>query len=99
MPQPTRETVAHHTGASDLDDARARAAKLDLSEAAPLIDQPALMITGRHDRLIPWEQTKRQADEAPCGEFVLYEEGNHVCSNLPYRYRPLTADWLREKLG
>jgi pimeloyl-ACP methyl ester carboxylesterase len=99
MPRPTRETVAHHVGATDEEEARAKAGELNLYEAAALLDRPYLAITGRHDRLIPWEQTKRQADEAPAGEFVLYEDGNHVCNNLPYLYRPLTADWLREKLG
>ena len=99
MPQPTRETVRHHIGAATEEEARAKAAELNLYDAAPRLDRPYLAITGRHDRLIPWEQTKRQADEAPGGEFVLYEDGNHVCNNLPYLYRPLTADWLREKLG
>jgi len=99
MPRPTRETVTHHVGAASEEEARARAAELNLYEAAPLLDRPYLAITGRLDRLIPWEQTKRQADEAPAGEFVLYDAGNHVCNNLPYLYRPLTADWLREKLG
>jgi 2,6-dihydroxypseudooxynicotine hydrolase len=99
MPQPTRETVQHHTGAADLDEARARASRLDLAEAAKLIDQPLLMITGRLDRLIPWEQTKKIVDEAPNAEFVMWDEGNHVCNNIPYKYRPLTADWLAEKLS
>jgi 2,6-dihydroxypseudooxynicotine hydrolase len=99
MPQPTREAVRHHVGAGDEVGARAKAAELNLYDAAPRLDRPYLAITGRHDRLIPWEQTKRQADEAPGGEFVLYEDGNHVCNNLPYLYRPLSADWLREKLG
>jgi 2,6-dihydroxypseudooxynicotine hydrolase len=99
LPQQTRETVAHHTGATSEEETRARASELNLREAAPLIDQPFLAITGRLDRLIPWEQTKRQADEAPNGEFVLYDEGNHVCNNVGYKYRPLTADWLKEKLG
>ncbi|MHB8470449.1 MAG: alpha/beta hydrolase family protein [Gaiellaceae bacterium] len=98
MPLQTRETVVHHTGAADEAEGRAKAAELNLYEAAALIDQPFLAIAGRQDRLIPWEQTKRQADEAPGGELVLFEDGNHVCNNLPYRYRPLTADWLRERL-
>jgi 2,6-dihydroxypseudooxynicotine hydrolase len=99
MPRPTREAFQHHVGASSEDEAHVKAAGLNLYDAAPLLEQPYLAITGRHDRLIPWEQTKRQADEAPGGEFILYEEGNHVCNNLPYLYRPLAADWLREKLG
>jgi pimeloyl-ACP methyl ester carboxylesterase len=98
MPGPTRDTVMHHTGASNLDETRERAMQLTLAEAAPLLDQPALMITGKLDRLIPWEQTKKIADTAPNAEFVMWDEGNHVCNNIPYKYRPLTADWLQEKL-
>ena len=72
---------------------------LNLYDAAKLIDQPFLSITGRNDRLIPWEQSQRQAEEARGGEFVLYDDGNHVCNNIPWKYRPLTADWLKEKLA
>ena len=99
MPGPTRDTVMHHTGAADLDETRAKASELDLSEAAPLIDQPLLVITGKLDRLIPWAQTKKIADTAPNGEFVMWDEGNHVCNNIPYKYRPLTGDWLAEHLA
>jgi dipeptidyl aminopeptidase/acylaminoacyl peptidase len=99
LPQPTRETVQHHTGAADEDEARERASELNLYDAARLIDQPLLVITGKLDRLIPWEQTERIATEARDAEFVLYEDGNHVCNNIPYKYRPLAADWLKEKFG
>jgi 2,6-dihydroxypseudooxynicotine hydrolase len=99
MPQPTRETVAHHTGAANLEEAREKAGQLTLIDAAARIDQPLLIVTGRHDRLIPWEQSQRIAEVAPNGTFVLYEEGNHVCNNIPYKYRPLTADWLKEQLA
>jgi 2,6-dihydroxypseudooxynicotine hydrolase len=99
MPKPTRETVAHHTGAASLDEAREKAAALDLADAAPRIDQPMLVITGKLDRLIPWQQSERIATAAPNAEWVLFEEGNHVCNNIPYKYRPLTADWLAEHLA
>ena len=99
MPQQTRETVCHHTGASSMEEGREKAGELNLYDAAKLIDQPFLSITGRNDRLIPWEQSQRQAEEAPGGEFVLYDDGNHVCNNIPWKYRPLTADWLKEKLA
>jgi hypothetical protein len=29
----------------------------------------------------------------------MFDEGNHVCNNIPYKYRPLTADWLKEQLS
>ena len=63
------------------------------------IKQPCLVVTGRRDRVIPWEQTKRIADATPVVEFVLFEGGTHVCNNMPFKYRPLVADWMRDRLG
>jgi pimeloyl-ACP methyl ester carboxylesterase len=99
LPDLTRETFRHHSGAADDDEARAKALELDLAPVIGDLDRPALMVTGRQDRLIPWEQTKRIADEAPRGAFVLFDEGNHVCNNIPYKYRPLVADWLAKELS
>jgi 2,6-dihydroxypseudooxynicotine hydrolase len=82
-----------------MEEGREKAGELNHYDAAKLIDQPFLSITGRNDRLIPWQQSQRQAEEAPGGEFVLYDDGNHVCNNIPWKYRPLTADWLKEKLA
>jgi 2,6-dihydroxypseudooxynicotine hydrolase len=98
LPALTRETFEHHSGARDADEARARAFELDLAPVIAGLERPGLMVTGRLDRVIPWEQTKRIADEAPATAFVLIEDGNHVCNNIPYRYRPLVADWLRKEL-
>jgi 2,6-dihydroxypseudooxynicotine hydrolase len=99
LPRPTRETFTHHVGAVDEQQARARAADLNLDQIMALLDRPYLAIAGGRDRLIPWQQTRRQADEAPAGEFVLLERGTHVCNNVPYLYRPLVADWLKEQLA
>ena len=98
LPPLTREAFAHHSGAEDEEDARSKALELDLAPVIAELDRPALMVTGKLDRIIPWEQTKRIADEARNGQFVLYEEGNHVCNNIPYKYRPLVADWLAKEL-
>jgi pimeloyl-ACP methyl ester carboxylesterase len=98
LPSLTRETIQHHTGAGSPEEARERAAALSLAGVAQRIDQPCLVVTGRHDRLIPWEDTKRIADEAPNATWVLYDDGNHVCNNIPYKYRPLVGDWMREQL-
>jgi pimeloyl-ACP methyl ester carboxylesterase len=99
LPSLTRETLQHHTGAGSEEEARERAAALSLAGVAERIAQPCLVITGRRDRLIPWADTKRIADEAPHGEWVLFDDGNHVCNNIPYKYRPLVGDWMRAKLG
>jgi pimeloyl-ACP methyl ester carboxylesterase len=99
VPPQTRETFVAKSFAKDDDDGRRKAAELDLSGVAERIQQPYLAITGKLDRLIPWEQTERAAREAPNGTFLLHEDGNHGCANVPYKTRPVAADWLREQLG
>jgi hypothetical protein len=73
---------------------------VDWVERAPLV----LLVPGstrprRLDRIVPWAQTQRAARETPHDSFVLDEQGSHVCSNVPYRYRPLVADWMAEQLA
>jgi pimeloyl-ACP methyl ester carboxylesterase len=99
LPELTRETFRHHSGALGEDEARAKAHELSLSGVIGRLEQPALLVTGKLDRIIPWEQTERIAREAPNAQLVLYEHGNHVCNNIPYRYRPLVADWLTGELS
>jgi dipeptidyl aminopeptidase/acylaminoacyl peptidase len=99
LPSLTRETFMAKSGARDEEEGRAKAAELDLGPVLHRLTQPALFMTGRLDRLIPAEQTERAAREAPNGEFVLFEDGNHVCANVPYKARPLVADWMAERLS
>jgi pimeloyl-ACP methyl ester carboxylesterase len=99
LPTLTRDTFVHKSGARDAEDGRRRALALDLDGVLEGLQAPALFVTGKLDRLIPWESTRRQAEAAPRGEFVLFEDGNHVCANVPYKARPLVADWLAEQLA
>jgi hypothetical protein len=32
-------------------------------------------------------------------ELVVYPEGNHVCFNISYKFRPLTGDWMAKTLN
>ena len=98
LPPLTRETFQHHSGAADEDEARERAHELDLGPAIADLRQPALLVTGKLDKIIPYEQTERIAREAPNAQFVLFEDGSHVCNNIPYKYRPLVADWITGRL-
>jgi pimeloyl-ACP methyl ester carboxylesterase len=99
LPELTRATFVHKSGARDEADGRERALALDLDGVLEELRAPALFVTGKLDRLIPWESTRRQAEAAPRGEFVLFEDGNHVCANIPYKARPLVADWMAEQLA
>jgi 2,6-dihydroxypseudooxynicotine hydrolase len=98
LPALTREAFIVKSGAGDEREARERARALSLRDVACEIRQPALFVTGGLDRIVPWQQTERAAREAPNGTFVLFEHGSHVCSNVPYLYRPLVADWMAERL-
>ena len=83
-----------------MDGAKLRANKLTLDGVAQKIKQPLLIIQGKLDRLIPWQHAHRIVEVAgPNAQLAMFEDGNHVCNNIPYKYRPLTADWLKEKLG
>jgi pimeloyl-ACP methyl ester carboxylesterase len=98
LPQLTREAFVHHSGAAGEAEGRRLAGLLDLAPVLPRLEQPLLVIFGRLDRLVPWRQAERVAAEAPNGELVMLDDGNHVCNNMPYRYQPLAADWMRERL-
>ncbi len=99
LPPLTREAFTVKSGARDEREGRERASALDLGGVLGGVTQPALFVTGGLDRIIPWRQTERAARETRGGTFVLYERGTHVCSNIPYRYRPLVADWMWDQLG
>ncbi len=95
----TRATFTYHSGARDQVEAKAKSYQLTLDGVAQRVQQPLLIIHGKLDRLIPWQQGEKIVQAAgENAEFALFENGNHVCNNIPYIYRPLTADWLKEKL-
>jgi pimeloyl-ACP methyl ester carboxylesterase len=99
LPPLTRETFTRKSHSRDEEEARRKAAELDLTGVLEKLDQPSLFTTGSADRLIPWEQTERQARAAPNSTWVLFEGATHGNSNIPYKNRPLIADWLRDRLA
>jgi hypothetical protein len=55
--------------------------------------------TARAINFIPVIEGERLARAASGPtDFVVFEEGNHVCFNISYKFRPLTADWTAEHL-
>lgn len=98
MPRLTRASFAHAARVNDDSEARSAASAFNLARVAERIEQPLLVITGDRDRIVPWQQTKRIADEAQDATWHLYADGNHVVNNMPYLYKTLVADWLAERL-
>lgn len=91
-------TFAHGSGTSSKEETYEFAARISLRGVLGRLTQPMIVVFGKQDRLIPWEQAARVAREAPNAELWLFEDGNHVCMNMTYRWRPQAADWLAERL-
>jgi 2,6-dihydroxypseudooxynicotine hydrolase len=95
----TRQAFVARLKVHDEAEARAALGKFELEGVAEKVRCPLLVIMGRQDRVVPPVEAERLAAHAG-GETTLwmFEEGNHVCNNIPYRYRPQQADWMRRQL-
>jgi pimeloyl-ACP methyl ester carboxylesterase len=98
LPPMTKLTFTAKAHLKTEQEARKLAGRMSLEGICESIEVPALYATGKLDRLVPWEGTKRMADESPQGEFLLRDDGNHVLANLASRVRPVFADWMRARL-
>lgn len=95
----TKGGYIFYTKSADEAEAKRKAYTLNLEGVLGKVTQPLLVIHGARDRLFPPAQAERIAREAPRATLVMYPDGNHVCNNIAYKYRPLMADWLKEQLG
>ena len=95
----TRGGYRFYTKSRDEAEAFEKAKTLTLAGVLKDVRCPMLVIHGGRDRLFPPEQAERIAREAPNATLLLYPEGNHVCNNIPYKYRPAMADWMRGRLS
>jgi 2,6-dihydroxypseudooxynicotine hydrolase len=94
----SQRAFAHRSGADSLEAAKKRAEDLTLEGVAERTRVPLLVVHGRLDRLIAPEQGERL--HAAVGErstLWMFEDGNHVCANIPFKWRPQVADWLRQR--
>lgn len=98
-PPNSRAAFMHHSGATTEEETFANARRITLAGVAEKVRQPLLVVFGKQDRLVPWKQAARVADEAPNSTLWMFDEGNHVCMNMTYRWRPQAADWLGAHLG
>jgi pimeloyl-ACP methyl ester carboxylesterase len=100
MPAPSQETFRVRSGARDLSEAYDIARGLTLQGVAQRIKCPLLVVYGAGDKLIRLSEGERLAKAASGPvDFVVFPEGNHVCFNISYKFRPLTADWTVERLN
>jgi dienelactone hydrolase len=100
MPRASQEVFRVRSHAKTIPEAHQLAKKLTLEGVAERIKCPLLIVFGAGDLLIPPSDGERLAREAKGpSELVVYPEGNHVCFNISYKFRPLTGDWMAKQLG
>jgi dipeptidyl aminopeptidase/acylaminoacyl peptidase len=99
LPAQTRATFAVRSGATSEEDARARAGRLTLEDAAGSITTPLLVVGGGRDRIVPAYHQERLAKEAPSAELLIYPDGSHGVTNRAYESRSRMADWLAGQLN
>ena len=99
LPALTRGAFINRLQTSSEAEAREKLAKFNLEGVVERVTCPFLIIMGRRDRLVPPADAERMAAEASAvAELWMFEDGNHVCNNIPYKHRPQQADWMRDKL-
>src|SRR5216683_4308750 len=98
-PEISRATMVHRLKAASEDAAFVQLQRFNLRGVAEKVKCPLLVIQGRRDRLVPAAQGERIAAEAGAvAELWMFEDGNHVCNNIPFKHRPQQADWMHKQL-
>ena len=100
LPSLSRQAFQVRSHSPDTETAKKRAAALTLHDVASRISHPFLIIFGKQDRLISFQDAERLYAEVGSADkhLEMYEHGNHVVNNMPYAYRPLVADWVADHL-
>jgi pimeloyl-ACP methyl ester carboxylesterase len=97
LPQFVTDTLILRTG--DPAAAKRFADRIDLADAAPLIDQPLLVVDGGQDVIPGVINGQPLAERAPHGEYLLIPEGDHLVGNTRWKWLPAAADWLAQRLA
>ncbi|HMB46737.1 MAG TPA: alpha/beta fold hydrolase [Afifellaceae bacterium] len=99
FPPVYRDNMRFGLGAETAEEAEANAAPFTLAGAPPP-DCPVLVLHGALDRIFPPIEAERQAEWAGSrAECTIFPDGNHVCNNIPWLYRPMAADWIADRFA
>ena len=100
LPLLTREAFRVRSHLKTQAEAKQHASTLSMVGIAKQIECPIFIVSGKLDRLVPWQDAQRLADEVSGpSELLVVEDGNHIANNRPYRYRAKSADWLMAQFG
>jgi pimeloyl-ACP methyl ester carboxylesterase len=99
FPPMSKDTFRVRGKCETLEEAGRLAAKLSLIGVAKKITCPLFVVTGELDRLFPYSEAERLANEASgLTKLLIVERGGHVANNRRYVYDAVTSDWMAEKL-
>jgi dienelactone hydrolase len=98
LPELTRDTFRVRSYTDSDDQARRAALELSMAGRTSQIRCPLLVVVGKRDRLIPWQQGQLLADEVAGARLLAIDIGNHGCANVAPMHRYRTADWVAEQL-
>jgi len=99
LPELTREAFRVRSHCRTQEEARKNALTLSLEGVAQNITCPIFIVNGRLDRIEPAKDAERLAREVKGPvELMMIEDGNHIATNRAYRWRPQSADWMKEQL-
>jgi dienelactone hydrolase len=99
LPELSRDAFRVRSKSATEQQAMRRAEELTMVGRAGLVSAPLLVIAGQKDRIFPWQDASRLAQEAGHAKLLLLQEGNHGCANVTYLHRPYAADWMASQLG
>jgi len=99
MPNVSQEVFRVRSYSKTIEECHERGKLLTLEGRSQNIKCPLLVVFGVGDQLISPAEGERLAKTASGpSELVVYPEGNHVCFNISYKFRPLTGDWMAKTL-
>lgn len=92
---------AHVFGVTTEEELYNASAEVDLSDVISNLTCPLMIVHGTEDKIIGVEESRLIVDASSSSEprLVIIDGGNHVCNNFVYKYRPLIADWVTDRLS
>lgn len=100
MPRGTTDSIGFGFGTTTLEEGAAQARAYSLRGVLGQVGCPVLIVHSGQDNVCPVAESQLMVDElGATAELAVFAEGNHVCDNIPWKVRPLMADWLAARLG
>jgi 2,6-dihydroxypseudooxynicotine hydrolase len=100
FPASTKEALMFGFGVDSEEQAQTLSRAYTLAGLLNGLACPLLIVHSGMDEVCPVTESQQiRAEAAGSTDLRVFPEGNHVCDNIPYKVRPLMADWMVQQLG